>query len=454
MPGLCLFSVISTVVVLILHSVSTTQSLSIADFGAIPNLKTWEVAVHNSECFSKALLQANQSRVDRTVEFPAGTTYYLANSTHADLQSVHVQVDGTVIFSDDIKKFPLDEGGGGRNPFWQFTNSEFLHLSGSGVIDGQGLEWWRLCYTGNDKRPLLIEFYQCREIVIEGVYLLNSPRYSINFKDCENIVVHDITIFIDSVITRLHNRSSAMYPLNTDGIDINARNVTIYNTNITNYDDAIVPKPCHQGGKYCQCSEDMMIYNNTIAYSVGLSIGSVPPNTDVNCVRNITFKDTYMYRPFKALYIKSNPGMLLCFLCYYFLIYVRYHVLTIHIYILQAPAAPALSKTSPMRILSSNKRYGGLFGWALSSSTNQATAKMAAQDVVSSFPLTRLALPSHWLQFRESRLKILLLVTRCLSSKDQVCYIICICSTISIPFLFYFYSISIRNHRCFSVRPK
>lgn len=299
---------VSNIILLVCFFASVVDSFSIADFGAIPNVKTWDIAVHNSNAFFNALSQANKSRIDRTVLFPEGTLYYLANSTHDNFQSVHVQVDGTIIFSDDIHKFPLDEGGGGRHPFWQFTNSEFIHLSGTGLLDGQGLNWWRLCYTGNDRRPLLIEFVQSREIVVEGLYLLNSPRYSINFNDCENIVVHDVTIFIDSAITRLHNVSSVMYPLNTDGIDISARNVTIYNTNITNYDDGIVVKPCNQGGRYCKCSQDMMIYNNTINYSVGLSIGSVPPNTDINCVRNIIFKDTYMYRPFKALYIKSNPG--------------------------------------------------------------------------------------------------------------------------------------------------
>jgi hypothetical protein len=43
-------------------------------------------------------------------------------------------------------------------------------------------------------------------------------------------------------------------------------------------------------------------------FSVGLTIGSVPPNDEVNCVRNVTFRDSSMWRPLKALYIKSNPG--------------------------------------------------------------------------------------------------------------------------------------------------
>lgn len=41
---------------------------------------------------------------------------------------------------------------------------------------------------------------------------------------------------------------------------------------------------------------------------VGLSVGSVPPNEGINCVRNITFRNAYFKKPFKGIYIKTNPG--------------------------------------------------------------------------------------------------------------------------------------------------
>jgi polygalacturonase len=50
------------------------------------------------------------------------------------------------------------------------------------------------------------------------------------------------------------------------------------------------------------------VYDSSVAYSTGLAIGSVPPNADNNCVRGVTFRNITMYRPLKALYIKSNPG--------------------------------------------------------------------------------------------------------------------------------------------------
>jgi hypothetical protein len=45
-----------------------------------------------------------------------------------------------------------------------------------------------------------------------------------------------------------------------------------------------------------------------VFFGVGMTIGTVPPNPQVNCIRNITFKNIEFYHPFKAIYIKTNPG--------------------------------------------------------------------------------------------------------------------------------------------------
>jgi polygalacturonase len=143
---------------------------------------------------------------------------------------------------------------------------------------------------------------------VAGLRFHDSPRFSINLKDCRDAVIRDATIFVDSAVTRLGNSSSKVYPLNTDGIDIAAVNVTVFNVNITNYDDAIVVKPCRHTFTYCHCSGDVLAYNNTVTYSTGLAIGSVPPHEDHNCVRNVTFRDSRLRFPLKAIYVKTNPG--------------------------------------------------------------------------------------------------------------------------------------------------
>ncbi len=67
-------------------------------------------------------------------------------------------------------------------------------------------------------------------------------------------------------------------------------------------------KPAHQKEKHVSCAENMLIERATVYWGVGMTIGSVPPNNEVNCVRNITFRDVEFHYPFKAIYMKTNPG--------------------------------------------------------------------------------------------------------------------------------------------------
>ena len=81
------------------------------------------------------------------------------------------------------------------------------------------------------------------------------------------------------------------------------------NLTITNYDDAIAVKPSKLNRKIATCSENIYAENITVYFGVGMTIGTVPPNPDVNCVRNVTFKNIDFNYPLKAIYIKTNPGI-------------------------------------------------------------------------------------------------------------------------------------------------
>lgn len=94
------------------------------------------------------------------------------------------------------------------------------------------------------------------------------------------------------------------YPLNTDGIDIQAYNVTIYNINMTNYDDAFVPKPCRSDWKYCQCSgqcvedDDFM----PVASVTSLSCYSFVNETTSHCKHRVSDTEVHAYTATAFLY--------------------------------------------------------------------------------------------------------------------------------------------------------
>ena len=280
------------------------HGLNIDDFGARAGIERFEIATQNANAFLAALTAANASNTDRTIIFSEGKTYYMYAVNITSMRDITIQVDGILRYSDEIKNYPTKNYG-----LMYFLDCEGIHLKGKGQIDGQGLNWWRYAYTGSDWRPDMISFRESRDLTVEGLYLYSSPKYSINFVDCADVVIHDVTIYINSTLARGRDKhNSVTYALNTDGIDLAVTNAHIYNNKITNYDDGIVAKPCKSTGKYCQCSGNILAENNEITYSTGLTIGSVPPNENVNCVRNVTFRNNIMHRPLKAIYIKPNPG--------------------------------------------------------------------------------------------------------------------------------------------------
>lgn len=99
-----------------------------------------------------------------------------------------------------------------------------------------------------------------------------------------------------------------IFPLNTDGIDIWGRNFTIRRVKTTNWDDSIVAKPSNLGGAIATCTQDILVEDCTSVFGIGMTIGSVPPNENHACIRNVHFKNIEMDYPIKAIYVKSNPG--------------------------------------------------------------------------------------------------------------------------------------------------
>jgi len=57
-----------------------------------------------------------------------------------------------------------------------------------------------------------------------------------------------------------------------------------------------------------KCAENITVENVLVYFGVGMTIGTVPPHDLHNCVRNVTFRNITFKHPYKAVYVKSNPG--------------------------------------------------------------------------------------------------------------------------------------------------
>jgi hypothetical protein len=333
--------------------------VTIDQFGAIANNDSLAAVQANAQAISLAL--ASQRR-GGTVVVPANGTYYAFPSSVTNATNLVFQLDGELIMPEAYwQQWPQTLPGSYDN-FLNFFDVTNLTIRGSGRIDGQGWWWWvmnvLLIETAN--RPIMLNVQFCENVTLTGLTLIDAPYYHVWMSTVRNVEIYNASVLvnitqqIDAVelgqpgagaLLRasqailegrghaaavehlravlpyddmrqalaegrdpLHltdNITLPFFPLNTDGFDVAGQNVYIHDVFVRNFDDAVAVKPGTDMDGWC--SENYLIERVTVQAGVGLTVGSVPSNTGVNCVRNVTFRDSYSEAPIKFLYVKSNP---------------------------------------------------------------------------------------------------------------------------------------------------
>lgn len=266
---------------------------------------------------------ANQN-VDREVLIPNRVYEFVPYKIIEFIQGVTINLQGTLnIYSANHTLWPTNQSGGLLNII-QISDSQNLTLTGGGIVEGNGDSWWlQVLLTGHDGRPLMINLVRCQNVIFEDWTLRNAPSYHALLDDMLDLLVQRVTVHVDDLVlgqlkmlTEEGDEHSALLPagipkiwaLNTDGIDIAGQRIHVRNCTIQNFDDSVCIKPLNQNSKLSTCSSDILVEDIRITYGVGASVGSVRPNTAVNCIRNVTFRDIMFDKPLKAIYIKPNPG--------------------------------------------------------------------------------------------------------------------------------------------------
>ena len=235
-----------------------------------------------------------------TLYFPAGE--YLTAAIHMKSNiTIHIESGAVIKFTDDFEDYlPFVkmrwEGVfmNSLSPLFYAHEAENISIIGRGKIDGQGHKWWaeslriisEIRTTGNTTtlndlqqkwidankdvvvapyyegtmkrkffRPPFIQFLECKNILIQGITIVNSPFWTINPEGCDNIVIEGVTIFNPWANPKGHN---------TDGINPSScSNVRIVNCFISTGDDCITIKSGRDadGRKYGRPCENITITN-------------------------------------------------------------------------------------------------------------------------------------------------------------------------------------------------
>jgi polygalacturonase len=210
-----------------------------------------------------------------TVKVPAGI--YLSGPVRL-ASGINLRVERGAV----LRMLPLGKYPGGTFFPQSFISGSRLHdvvVSGSGLIDGQGIPWWPYARTNGASRPRMIALSTCDRVLIEQITLSNSPMFHIAIGGrSANVIVRGVTI-------RANPSSDPIHPgHNTDACDVRGRNILIENCNVSVGDDDFT---CGGG------TSDVLITNCTYGYGHGVSIGSgtfggVSNITVINC----TFSNT------------------------------------------------------------------------------------------------------------------------------------------------------------------
>ena len=137
---------------------------------------------------------------------------------------------------------------------------EHVALCGEGVLDGQGSPDnfpGEETAQGTPGRPFMIRMIDCRDVLVSGLTMKNSPCWMQNYLNCDRLTISGLTV-----------RNHANY--NNDGMDIDGcRDVLIRRCRVTSGDDALCFKGASMRPLERVLVEDCDFYSACNAVKVG-----------------------------------------------------------------------------------------------------------------------------------------------------------------------------------------
>lgn len=282
-------------------------------------------AINWKPAFDKAMAASKSSGGGRIV-VPAGD-YFLDGPIHfVSNTELHLAEGAVLKFSSEpsfyLPVVPTSWEGTllyNYSPFIYANQCENIAITGKGVIDGEASETWqkwrdiqrddqllsrkmnneqvpgeeRIFGEGHYLRPHLIQFYDCKNILIEDVKIEDSPFWCIHLLMCQNATVR-------SVKFDAQNK-------NNDGIDPEySEDILIENVVFNNADDNVAIKAGRdlEGRTIGRSTKNIIVRNCKLLGLHGIVIGSEMAAGVHNVFVENCEAIGYLKR---GLYIKSNP---------------------------------------------------------------------------------------------------------------------------------------------------
>lgn len=303
------------------------RTFDVSDFGAVGDGR--------ADCTAaiRAAIEAANAAGGGRVLVPTGTWATGAVHLLSDVE-LHLADGATLAFSQDPSAYlPAVMTRYEGVELYNYSAFVYAHgqrnvaVTGSGVLDGRAdaSHWWdwtggpppnegpdkallldmaaqgvpveeRVFGDGHHLRPNLVQFYDCENVLIEGITVRDSPMWNIHPVLCRNVLIRNVVI-------------DSPHGPNNDGIDPEScSDVVIEGCRITTGDDCIAFKSGKDadGRRVGVACENAVVLDCEMADgNGGVTIGSETSGG----VRNIFVRDCRMSSPRleRAVRIKSNP---------------------------------------------------------------------------------------------------------------------------------------------------
>lgn len=324
------------------------NTMKITDFGGVSDGMTL-----NTDAFAKAI-DALSERGGGTLVVPSGV-WFTGPIVFKSNINMHLEKGALIIFSSDLDLYPLIstsfEGLETRRCQSPISGKNLTNIAitGQGAINGSGEAWrpvkkWKVLESHWQKllesggvvkdgdywfpsqsslkghsmsdlnvpqgdltdeqwleikdflRPVMISFIECKNVLIEGVLIENSPSWNLHPLMCENVI-------IDNVFSR-----NLKYAQNGDGLDLEScKNTIIVNSTFDVGDDAICIKSGknEDGRRRGKPTENVIIDNCKVFQGHG---GFVVGSEMSGGVRNISVSNCQFMGTDVGLRFKSCRG--------------------------------------------------------------------------------------------------------------------------------------------------
>lgn len=288
------------------------NKVSLTDFGA-----KGDGTELCTDAFAKAI-ETLTAQGGGTLEVPAGMWLTGPIQFESNIE-IHTAVGALVIFTDDIKAYPevetLFEGKKMKrrmSPLYA-SGKENIAITGHGTFDGNGQSWrptkkskltgsqWKkLVASGGSVedniwypdvkdriniRPVLLDFTNCKKVLLKDATFSNSPAWNVHPWLCEDVTIENVNI------------KNPWYAQNGDGLDLESCNrAQVLNTTFDVGDDAICIKSGKdaEGRKMGKPCQNVFISGCTVLHGHGGFVIGSEMSGGVNniCITNCVFNGT------------------------------------------------------------------------------------------------------------------------------------------------------------------